>query len=281
VSAPQGRKHKSRKWLAYPLLFAGAALFLYPFLWMISASLRSLEEIARSGMGVWPEHWRWSNYAKALTVMPFGRYLVNTLLTTVFPILGTVLSCSLVGYAFARLKVRGSGFLFVLVLSTMLLPGEVTMIPRFILFKNLGMLDSLYPMIVPSFFGSAFYIFLLRQFYARLPVGLEEAAIIDGCSYFKIWLKIFLPLSKPALMAVGVMVFMSSWNSFMDPLIYINSDKWKTLTLGLAGFQGTYATDTNLLMAAAVVITLPCIVLFFAAQRAFMEGLTFSGSKES
>jgi len=282
VSAPKKLKAaKKVHWLAYPLLIVGAAIFLYPFIWMISASLRSLEEIARAGMGVWPEHWRWSNYSKALTVMPFGRYLVNTLLTTALPIIGTVLSCSLVGYAFARLKVRGSGFLFVLVLSTMLLPGEVTMIPKFILFKNLGMLDTLYPMIVPAFFGSAFYIFLLRQFYARLPVGLEEAAIIDGCSYFKIWLKIFLPLSKPALMAVGVMVFMGSWNNFMDPLIYINSDKWKTLTLGLAGFQGTYATDTNLLMAAAVVITLPCIALFFLAQRAFMEGLTFSGSKES
>lgn len=282
MSASKKRKATgSVHWLAYPLLLIGAAIFLYPFVWMFSTSLRSLEEVARSGMNLWPEHWRWSNYVDALTAMPFGRYLVNSVLTTAFPIIGTVLSCSLVGYAFARLKVRGSGFLFVLVLSTMLLPGEVTMIPQFILFKNLGMLDTLYPMIVPAFFGSAFYIFLLRQFYARLPVGLEEAALIDGCSYFKIWLKIFLPLSKPALMAVGVMVFMGSWNNFMGPLIYVNSDKWKTLTLGLAGFQGTYSTDTNLLMAAAIVITLPCIVLFFLAQRAFMEGLTFSGSKES
>lgn len=268
-------------WLAYLLLLIGSVAFLYPFAWMVSASLRSLQEIAVSGMNIWPESWRWDNYLKALTAFPFGQYLLNTIITTILPIIGTVLSCSLVGYAFARLKVRGSGFLFVLVLSTMLLPGEVTMIPQFILFKKLGMLDTLYPLIVPAFFGSAFYIFLLRQFYSRLPVGLEEAAIIDGCGYFKIWRTIFLPLSKPALMAVGVMVFMGSWNNFMGPLIYINSDKWKTLTLGLAGFQGTYATDTNLLMAAAVVITLPCILLFFASQKAFMEGLTFSGSKES
>nr|WP_276616009.1 carbohydrate ABC transporter permease [Paenibacillus timonensis] len=232
-------------------------------------------------MSLWPQNWRWENYAKALTSFPFGRYLVNSLITTVLPIIGTVFSCSLVGYAFARLKVKGSGLMFVLVLSTMLLPGEVTMIPQFILFKNLGMLDSLYPLIVPAFFASPFYIFLFRQFYSRLPVGLEEAAIIDGCGYFKIWRTIFLPLSKPALMAVGVMVFMGSWNNFMGPLIYVNSDRWKTLTLGLAGFQGTYSTDTNLLMAAAVVITLPCIILFFTAQKAFMEGLTFSGSKES
>ncbi|MEC0105857.1 carbohydrate ABC transporter permease [Paenibacillus taichungensis] len=283
MSVKKERKsaHKKVHWLAYILLLIGVVMFLYPFLWMVSASLRSLEEVAVSGMSIWPDNWRWDNYAKALTAFPFGRYLVNTVITTVFPIVGTVLSSSIVGYAFARLKVRGSGILFVLVLSTMLLPGEVTMIPQFILFKNLGMLDTLYPLIVPAFFGSAFYIFLLRQFYSRLPVALEEAAIIDGCGYFKIWWKIFLPLSKPALMAVGVMVFMGSWNNFMGPLIYINSDKWKTLTLGLAGFQGTYATDTNLLMAAAVVITLPCILLFFTAQKAFMEGLTFSGSKES
>lgn len=283
MSVKKERKSASNKvhWLGYLLLLLGSLVFLYPFLWMVSASLRSLEEIAVSGMGIWLDSWRWENYTKALTSFPFGRYLLNTLITTVFPIIGTVLSSSIVGYAFARLKVRGSGILFVLVLSTMLLPGEVTMIPQFILFKNLGMLDTLYPLIVSAFFGSAFYIFLFRQFYSRLPVGLEEAAIIDGCGYFKIWLTIFLPLSKPALMSVGVMVFMGSWNNFMGPLIYINSDKWKTLMLGLAGFQGTYATDTNLLMAAAVVITLPCILLFFAAQKVFMEGLTFSGSKES
>ncbi|MGG6311975.1 carbohydrate ABC transporter permease [Paenibacillus macerans] len=281
MSANKGGKNAATRILAYIVLIAGSVAFLYPFIWMIAASLRSLEEIARSGMGVWPQNWRWENYAKALTAFPFGRYLVNSLITTILPIVGTVFSCSLVGYAFARLKVKGSGLMFVLVLSTMLLPGEVTMIPQFILFKNLGMLDSLYPLIVPAFFASPFYIFLFRQFYSRLPVGLEEAAIIDGCGYFKIWRTIFLPLSKPALMAVGVMVFMGSWNNFMGPLIYVNSDRWKTLTLGLAGFQGTYSTDTNLLMAAAVVITLPCIVLFFTAQKAFMEGLTFSGSKES
>ncbi|GJM80753.1 sugar ABC transporter permease [Paenibacillus sp. HMSSN-139] len=281
MSANRGGKNVATRTLAYVVLIAGSVAFLYPFVWMIAASLRSLEEIARSGMSLWPQNWRWENYAKALTSFPFGRYLVNSLITTVLPIVGTVFSCSLVGYAFARLKVKGSGLMFVLVLSTMLLPGEVTMIPQFILFKNLGMLDSLYPLIVPAFFASPFYIFLFRQFYSRLPVGLEEAAIIDGCGYFKIWRTIFLPLSKPALMAVGVMVFMGSWNNFMGPLIYVNSDRWKTLTLGLAGFQGTYSTDTNLLMAAAVVITLPCIILFFTAQKAFMEGLTFSGSKES
>ncbi|WP_116232620.1 carbohydrate ABC transporter permease [Paenibacillus sp. VMFN-D1] len=191
MSVTKKRNSIGIRLLAYLVLLAGAVSFLYPFVWMISASLRNLEEIAISGMNIWPQHWRWENYTKALTAFPFGRYLVNTLLTTIIPIIGTVLSCSLVGYAFARLRVKGSGLMFLLVLSTMLLPGEVTMIPQFILFKKLGMLDTLYPLIVPAFFGSPFYIFLFRQFYSRLPVGLEEAAVIDGCGYFKIWRTIF------------------------------------------------------------------------------------------
>lgn len=268
-------------WLIYIVLILGCIVFLYPLFWMVASSLRSLQEVAQSGMNIIPQHWRWSNYAKALGTFPFFTYLRNSLVTTFVPVFGTVFSCSLVGFAFARLKVKGNGLMFVLLLSTMLLPGDVTMIPQYILFKNLGMMDSLYPIIIPAFFGSAFYIFLFRQFYARLPFSLEEAAIIDGCGYFKIWRSIFLPLSKPALMCVGVMSFMGDWNNFMQPLIYINSDEWKTLTLGLAGFQGTFATQTNLMMAVAVVIILPCLILFFAAQKSFIEGLTFSGSKES
>jgi multiple sugar transport system permease protein len=265
----------------YILLAFGSVAFLYPFLWMVASSLRSLEEIAIAGMNIWPQNWRFENYEEAMTAFPVLIYLRNSLLTTFIPIIGTVFSCSLVGYAFARFKVVGSGILFLVVLATMLLPGDVTLIPQFILFKNLGMLDSLYPLIVSAFFASPFYIFLLRQFYSRLPVSLEEAAIIDGCGYFKIWYSIFLPLSKPALIAVGVMSFMGNWNNFMGPLIYINSDKWKTLTLGLAGFQGAYSTDTNLLMVVSLIIIIPCLILFFSAQKAFMEGLTFSGSKES
>jgi len=207
-------------------------------------------------------------------------YLRNSVIIAGVSIVATVFSNSLAGYAFARFKVRGSGVLFMIVLSTMLLPSEVQLIPRFILFKNLGMLDSLYPLFIMKFFGSAYYIFLFRQFYSRLPVGLEEAARLDGCSYFKIWWKIFLPLSRPIFTSVAVMEFMGTWNSFNDALIYINSDRWKTLPLGLAGFQGTYSTSTNLLMAASIVVILPCIILFFSAQKVFIEGITFSGSKE-
>lgn len=274
------KNEKIRKTIVVVILVLFSAVFLYPLCWMLASSFRSLEEIAVEGMNVIPKQITFKYYIKALSSFPFFTYLKNSVIVAVISIIATVLSNSLAGYAFARFKARGSGILFMLVLGTMLLPGEVLLIPRFIMFKNLGMLDTLYPLFITKFFGSAYYIFLFRQFYSRLPVSLEEAALLDGCSYFKIWWRIFVPLSVPICVSVAIMEFMGTWNSFTDPLIYINSDKNKTLTLGLAGFQGTYSTDTNLLMAASIIVILPCIILFFCAQKAFVEGVTFSGSKE-
>jgi len=268
------------KIIAYAILILLSVIFIYPLFWMLASSFRSLEEIAVAGTNLIIKKLDFKYYVKALSSFPFFLYLRNSVIIAGVSIVATVFSNSLAGYAFARFKVRGSGVLFMIVLSTMLLPSEVQLIPRFILFKNLGMLDSLYPLFIMKFFGSAYYIFLFRQFYSRLPVGLEEAARLDGCSYFKIWWKIFLPLSRPIFTSVAVMEFMGTWNSFNDALIYINSDRWKTLPLGLAGFQGTYSTSTNLLMAASIVVILPCIILFFSAQKVFIEGITFSGSKE-
>ena len=268
------------KIIAYAILILLSVIFIYPLFWMLASSFRSLEEIAVAGTNLIIKKLDFKYYVKALSSFPFILYLRNSVIIAGVSIVATVFSNSLAGYAFARFKVRGSGVLFMIVLSTMLLPSEVQLIPRFILFKNLGMLDSLYPLFIMKFFGSAYYIFLFRQFYSRLPVGLEEAARLDGCSYFKIWWKIFLPLSRPIFTSVAVMEFMGTWNSFNDALIYINSDRWKTLPLGLAGFQGTYSTSTNLLMAASIVVILPCIILFFSAQKVFIEGITFSGSKE-
>lgn len=264
----------------YVMLGALSVVFLYPLLWMASSSVRSLEEIAKSGLNLVPKDWRFDNYTTVFESFPFRLYLKNSLLTTLIPIVSTTLVSSLVAFAFARIRVPGRNILFILVLATMFLPGEVTIIPNFILFKNLGMINTLYPLILPSFFGSPFFIFLLRQFYAALPKSLEEAAIIEGASMFQIWWKIFLPLSKPALTAVGVLIFMGRWNDFFGPLIYINSDRWKTLPIGLAGFQNQYSVQTNLLMAATILMILPCIFLFFFAQRAFIQGITFTGSKE-
>jgi multiple sugar transport system permease protein len=256
------------------------AVFIYPMLWMAASSVRSLEEIARAGLDIWPESWRFENYKTALESFPFWLYLRNSLITSVIPVIFVTLSSSLVAFAFARIRVRGRNILFLVVLSTMFLPGEVTIIPQFILFKNLGMINTLYPLILPSLFGAPFFIFLLRQFYAGLPKSLEEAALIEGATMFQIWWRIFLPLSRPALVAVAVILFMGRWNDFFGPLIYINSDRWKTLPIGLAGFQSQYSVRTNLLMAANLIVIAPSILLFFFAQRAFIEGITFTGSKE-
>ncbi|WP_321002907.1 carbohydrate ABC transporter permease [Eisenbergiella porci] len=278
MSQKKNRKIKTITVLV--ILIIGSLIFLYPLLWMVASSFRSLEEIAVKGMNLIPERPSLKYYQKALTSFSFFTYFKNSMIVSVISIIATVFANSMIGYAFARFKVKGSNVLFMLVLATMLLPGEVMQIPKFIMFKNFGMLDTLYPLFITKLFGSAFYIFLFRQFYSRLPSSLEEAARLDGCSYFGIWTKIFIPLSLPICTSVGIMEFMGSWNSFNDPLIYINSDKWKTLPLGLAGFQGTYSTDTNLLMAASLIVILPCVILFFCAQKAFVEGVTFSGGKE-
>lgn len=166
-----------------------------------------------------------------------------------------------------------------IMLSTMMLPGQVTMIPNYILFRNLGWLDSLYPLTVPSLCAGAFNVFLLRQFYMRMPDNLGDAARIDGCGYFATWLRIYFPLTRPALSAIAIFSFMGSWNDFMGPLIYINTQKYKTLALGLRAFVSDNTTETNLLMAATLVVILPCIVLFFCCQKYFIQGITFTGSK--
>jgi multiple sugar transport system permease protein len=282
---PKWRESKSKVDLIYKtviglVLICGALVLMIPLLWMISTSLKSLDELYEPGFNLWINNIQWDNYSKALSAFPFWIYLKNTLLTTLIPIIGTTLSSSLVAFGFARIQAPGSSILFMIMLATMMIPEHVTMIPTFILFRHLDWLDSLYPLIIPSFFGSAFFIFLFRQFYMRLPMNLDDAARIDGCNTFQIWQRIFLPLSKPAIATVAIFVFMGKWNDFFSPLIYINSDRWKTLALGLRTFQGQYTTEVNLLMAASLVVILPCIVLFFFAQRYFIEGITFTGSKD-
>lgn len=264
----------------YGLLISVGLVLAYPLLWMLVSSVRTMEDIARSGLNLWPSELHFENYATVFQSFPFWQYLLNSTITTLIPIFATTISSSLVAFAFARINIPRRNLIFLGVLATMFLPGEVTIIPNFILFRELGMINTLYPLILPAFFGSPFFIFLLRQFYAGLPKSLEESAIIEGATMFQVWWKLFLPLSRPALVAVSVLIFMSRWNDFFGPLIYINSDRWKTLPIGLAGFQDTHSVQTNLLMAATILMIIPCVVLFFIAQRAFLEGITFTGSKE-
>lgn len=264
---------------ANALLVLVAALFLIPFLWMVSSALKPNYQIFAVPPEWIPNPPRWENFTEALTILPFGRYTLNTLIITVLTIIGHVLSCSVVAYGFARLRARFRDALFIVVLATMMLPYPATMVPLYILFKNLGWVNSILPLVVPAFFGSAFYIFLLRQFFMTVPIEIEEAARIDGASVLHIIFRIILPLSFPALATVAIFTFQAAWNDFLPPLIYLQNQQLYTITLGLNLFRTTYTTNWAYLMAASLVTMLPVIIVFLLAQKAFIEGITLTGLK--
>jgi ABC-type glycerol-3-phosphate transport system permease component len=267
------------KFIAYALLIVGSIVIMIPVFWMVSSALKPNSQIF-----LYPPQWipspiEWDNFAKAMTALPFDVYFRNTLIIEVGTIVGTVLSCSIVAYGFARLEAPGRNFWFIVLLSTMMLPGVVTMIPVYLIFRQLGWVNTFLPLVVPSWFGSAFFIFLLRQFFMTIPRDFEEAARIDGANTWQILTRILLPLSKPALATVAIFTFMGVWNDFMGPLIYLNKPETYTLALGLNFFKGQYTSDWNMLMAASLVMMLPLVVLFFVAQKAFIEGITLTGVK--
>jgi multiple sugar transport system permease protein len=261
------------------VIFLSGAI-LVPVFWMLSTALKPAGDVFLFPPRWLPSRPQWANFPESLTFLPFSTYFRNTATITLSAMLGQILSSPLVAYAFARLKARGSDILFVLVLATMMLPAHVTMIPLFIAFQSFGWIDTFLPLIVPNFFGNAYYIFLLRQFFLTIPADLADAAKIDGCGHFGTYWRIYLPMSKPALATVIIFTFMYNWNDFMSPLIYLNSnDNW-TLTLGLSRFTGMYGlTAWNLLMAASLVTILPCVLLFFFAQRLFIQGIVITGVK--
>lgn len=227
---------------------------------------------------------KWSNYSDALRFLPpethYGLvFLVNTLEITALSILGTLFSASTVAYGFARLRFPGRDALFLVVLGTMMLPSAVTMMPVFLIFRWLGWIDTLQPLWVPAFFGSAFYIFLLRQFFLGIPTELEDAAKMDGCSFFTIYWRIMLPLLKPALAAITIMTFMGSWNDFRGPLIYISSPAHETLAYALQLFQNAHGGEPGMMMAASTMVMVPVLLLFFFTQRYFIQGVTLTGIK--
>jgi multiple sugar transport system permease protein len=267
------------KIIAYTLLTLGSILIMIPVFWMVSSALKPNSQIF-----LFPPQWipnpiQWDNFVTAMTSLPFGTYFQNTMIIEVGSIVGTVLSCSIVAYGFARLNAPGRNFWFVVLLSTMMLPGVVTMIPVYLIFRQLGWVNTFLPLIVPNFFGSAFFIFLLRQFFMTIPRDFEEAARIDGANTWQVLTRIMLPLSKPALATVTIFTFMGVWNDFMGPLIYLNKPETYTLALGLNFFKGQYVSQWNLLMAASLVMMLPLVLLFFVAQKAFIEGITLTGVK--
>lgn len=262
------------------VLWVGVILMFIPLAWTLSTSLKPVSDVY-----LFPPKWipnpvRWENYREAVTAIPFLTYLQNTVIITGLSIIGKVASVTLVAFAFARLQWWGREVFFIVMLATMMLPPHVTLIPQFILFKHLGWINTFYPLIVPQFFGGPYLTFLARQFFLTLPRDLDDAARIDGCSNWGVFSRIILPLSKPVIIMVVIMVFNGTWNEFLMPLIYLQSQDKFTLALGLRMFQGEAATSWHLLMAASLLTMLPVLVLFFVAQRYFMQGIVFTGVKQ-
>lgn len=254
---------------------------LIPLFWLISSSLKSTAMIF-----IYPPQWipnpvRVENYSDVFRVIPFGQFTLNTVIVTGTALAGQLLTASLVAFGFARLRFPGRDWLFLALLGTIMIPYHITLIPTFVLFRMVGWLDTWLPLIVPYWFGGgAFFIFLLRQFFMRLPLELDDAAYIDGASIFGVFWRIILPQAKPALGVVAVFSFLNHWNDFFGPLIYLNSVEKYTLAIGINLFRSFQTTEWNLLMAASVMISLPCILLYALAQRFFIQGVVFTGLKQ-
>ena len=267
-----------RRVLLYAALVGLSLVFMLPLLWMVTTSLQEQGQVFQYPPRWVPDPWRWDNYVEAARRAPLWRWLWNTALITVLTTLGDVLTASMVGFGFARLRFPGRNVLFVVLLCTMMLPPVITLVPRFLLFRSFGWNDTFYPLIVPSFFGTgAFNIFLVRQYYLTIPLDLDEAAKIDGASSWRIWWNVLMPLSTPVLIAVGIFSFVQHWNEFLDPLIFLQSEGLKTLSLGLRAFINPGDASYHLTMAASMWLIAPIIVIFFLGQRHFIQGATMSG----
>ncbi len=274
----------ARKWLktifVYSLCLVGSVIALLPLLWLVRSSFMGLRQIFIFPPEWLPNPWHWDNYPKALTTIPFFRYFLNTLTIMVPTVIATVTTAALAAYGFSRLRWPGRDAVFGVLLTTLMLPYIVTLIPTFLLWAKLGLVNTYWPLILPHFFGGhIFNIFLLRQFFMTLPKELDEAAIIDGANPLQVLWHIIVPLSRPALITVAIFSVLFEWNDFLEPLIYLNDSRKYTLALGLAEFTGLYTSQWHLLMAAATVVIVPMIVLFFFAQRYFIEGIALSGTK--
>ncbi|MCS7209517.1 MAG: carbohydrate ABC transporter permease [Fimbriimonadales bacterium] len=272
-----------RRWIralaAHSALMLLLALFMLPILWMLSTSLKPDNELFTERIRWVPQRIAWENYQTALTTFPFWLYLRNTLMIAVLTAVGTVLSCLPPAYAFARLHWKGRNFWFWVMLSTLMLPPQVTLLPVFLLFRWLGWVDTFLPLIVPAFLGNAFLIFMLRQFFITLPQELIDSARLDGCSEWTILWRLVVPLSKPAIATVALFAFVWAWTDFMNPLIYLNDSSKFTLAVGLQYFLGRHGEQWNLLMAAATVVTAPLVGLFLLTQRVYVRGITLTGLK--
>jgi len=266
-----------RMTLVYLCLGIAAYLISIPFVWMVSTSLKESRQIF-----TWPIQWiprpiRWANYSEALQARPFFLWMRNTLIVASLSVIGNCFSSLFVGYAFSRLRWSARDFLFFVMLATMMLPQQVTMIPRFIIFSKLGWVNTFLPLFLPTFFGAGFNIFLMRQFLMTLPVELDDAAKLDGCGYLSTLIRILLPQTLPALGFVAINTFKARWNNFLRPLIYLNKPDLFTLPLGLRTYKEEFTVEWSYLMAASIVAFLPILIVFFIGQRYFIQGVVFTG----
>jgi len=266
--------------LTYFVLILGAAFCIIPLLWMVRSSLMNMTEIFAMPPKWIPSKFMWENYKEVFDTLPFGRYFLNSFVITVGCVVGTMLTSSICAYGLARIDWKGRNVVFACIISSMMLPFAVTLIPIFLMWRKIGIVDSLIPLIVPAWFGGgAFYIFLLRQFYMGIPRDFDEAAYLDGATHIQIFSKIILPITKPAMAVVGMFAFLNAWNDFLGPLVYLSSEKNYTVALGLQLFTGSYRGEWNLMMAAACLVLIPVIIIFAFGQRYMIEGITMSGVK--
>ncbi len=266
------------KFAIYGLLILVGLIFALPMIMMVSGSLQTPEQLSRNPNS-FPESAQWANYPQAITSMPFGLYLTNTLILCVGCVIGSTLSCSVVAYGLCRVQWRGRQWVMLTVIATMLLPWQIMMVPRFILISEIGLYNSLWAIIGPTFLGDAFFIFLLRQFFISIPEELLEAGRIDGLGDWGLFWRIVVPLSTPALATVALFQFVQTWNDFGGALLYLSDPQKFPLAYGLERFVSSYGDQTHLLLAAAVMFSIPMIVVFFLAQKTFVEGISTSGIK--
>jgi ABC-type glycerol-3-phosphate transport system permease component len=273
------RRYRLFRIASYAVTWLMVAAFFLPFYWMVNTSLKTLSEV-----GEYPPRWipspaEWSNYPQVFSDLPFARFIANSLEISLLQVLFSVVSSSVVAFGFARTRFPGREIWFIIMLSTMMLPFVVTLIPQYVIVYDLHLLNSYIPLVVPSLFASPFFVFLLRQFMLTIPRDLDEAAQIDGCGWWQIYRWIVLPLTRPALAAVAIFAFVGSWNEFLTPLVYLNQTDLFTVALGVQLFSGQYSSYYNLMMAAALISLLPVIIVFLIAQRYFVEGVILTGLK--
>jgi multiple sugar transport system permease protein len=285
VNTANTRPHAHRSdrvwnWLSITMLVLMAVIMIAPFLWLVSSSLKTQTQIFSYPPQWIPDQLHWENYTKALTVKPFGLYLINTLKIVVLNVIAVVFSSSFVAYGFARIQFPGRDFWFAIVMATLFLPYAILIVPSFLIFTRLGWVDTILPLTVPLFFGGgAFNIFLLRQFFRSIPEELADAARIDGCSEFGIYWRIMMPLARPALITVAIFTFLNAWNDLLGPIIYLRSPQNFTVAVGLSSFRSTLDVSWDLQLAATTAVIIPVVVLFFFSQRYFIKGIVMTGLK--